>query len=228
MRNANRFSSIALRTLVKKALAIPIVLLFMNSLFIIFAPDVYAAPMSLVPIALLSAVICIDVAIRSVSAKPDRFQRAITGIAFLLYPFMVALPYFEFKYLTSPFLSGVMNVVVPVGVVILLLGSLILIASRLQIGRYGGTKIVIEENHHLVTSGMYRHTRNPQYLGFILIFLGYAVALGSLLIASMSVIGLFAVFRSRMILEEELLLTAFGDEYREYMERTWRLLPRIY
>jgi protein-S-isoprenylcysteine O-methyltransferase Ste14 len=42
------------------------------------------------------------------------------------------------------------------------------------------------------------------------------------------VIGLFMIFRSRIRLEEELLLVAFGDEYREYMERTWRWVPRVY
>ena len=106
----------------------------------------------------------------------------------------------------------------PTGVTILLFGSVILLVSRIQIGQYGGAKIAVEEDHRLIMDGLYRHIRNPQYLGFLLIFAGYSFSLGSLII----------IFRSRMLLEEKLLLETFGEEYAEYMRRTWKLLPRIY
>lgn len=216
------------RKAAKKALAIVLVLLYMNSIFIVYIPEVFGSLTFLVPILLLSVVISMDIAIRSVSTKSDQFNRVLVAIAFLMLPLMVALPHLEFRYLTQFLLSGIIDVVSVGGVVILLLGSVVLLASRVQIGQYGGPRITIENEHRLVTTGMYRYSRNPQYLGFILLLFGYSFSLGSILVAFLTVIGLFAIFRKRIKLEEKLLLATFGDDYREYVARTWRLLPKIY
>lgn len=216
------------RLLAKKAIGVPFVFLFMNLLFIIYVPDVYTDITTMVPISLLSIAICTDVAIRSISARPDRYNRNLLVLAFLSFPFIVALPYFEFRLLTSVYVSSFMSTILILGISILLIGWIVLLASRLQIGRYGGARITIEEDHRLVTNGMYRYIRNPQYLGMLLTLSGYAFSLGSLIVTAMTAIGLIVIFRSRIRLEEELLLTAFGDEYREYMRRTWRLVPHIY
>ncbi len=216
------------RMATRKALGIVIVLLYMNSLFIIFAPEVFASIMTLTPILLLSVVVSMGIAIRPISTKSDQSNRALMAISFLFLPLIVALPHLEFIYLGSAYLLGVKHVMSLVGVIILLLASMALLASRVQIGQFGGPRITIEDDHQLVTTGMYRYIRNPQYLGFLLLLFGYAFSLGSILVALLTVIGLSAVFRSRIKLEEELLLTAFGDEYRDYMERTCRLIPRVY
>ncbi|MFW9958901.1 MAG: methyltransferase family protein, partial [Candidatus Odinarchaeota archaeon] len=165
-----------------KIIAVLVVSLYMNSIFIIFTPEVYTSFLTLVPILLFTIVVCFDVAIRSVSTERDKYNRAIVGIAFLLFPLAVALPYIEFTWLTSSYLLDFLYLVFAIGVVILLAGSSILVASRLQIGRYGGTKIVIETEHRLVTDRMYKYIRNPQYLGFLLLFTGYSFAFGSILV----------------------------------------------
>lgn len=216
------------KNVARKAIAVPLVFLFMNSVFLIWAQEVYWNLATLVPIALLSAVICFDVGIRSVSAKPDKYSRVILSISFLLFPLMVALPYFEFRYLTAVYFPAITGVLLLAGLVMQLIGAVILPASRLQIGRFGGAKIAIEEDHRLVTNGMYRYIRNPQYLGMTLLLFGYALSLGGPICGFITAIGLLWIMRSRIKVEEELLLSTFGDEYREYMKRTWRLVPHIY
>ena len=216
------------RMVAMKVIAVLVVSLYMNSLFIILVPEVYTSFMTLIPILLLSIVTCFDVAIRSVSTERDRYNRAIVSLAFLLFPLMVALPYAEFMYLTSTYLIGLMDYVFIVGVLVLLLGSSILVASRVQIGQYGGSKIAIEDEHKLITDRMYRYIRNPQYLGFLLLFSGYSFSFGSIIVMLATAIGLFVVFRSRILLEEKILLEKFESEYEEYMNHTWRLLPHVY
>jgi len=216
------------KNVARKAIAVPLVFLFMNSVFLIWAQEVYWNLATLVPIALLSAVICFDVGIRSVSAKPDKYSRVILSISFLLFPLMVALPYFELRYLTAVYFPAITGVLLLAGLVMQLMGAVILPASRLQIGRFGGAKIAIEEDHRLVTNGMYRYIRNPQYLGMTLLLFGYALSLGGPIVGSITAIGLLGIMHSRIKVEEELLLSTFGDEYREYMKRTWRLVPHIY
>jgi len=79
----------------------------------------------------------------------------------------------------------------------------------------------------LITSGPYRTIRHPIYTAFVLI-------LGStLFISSNWLIGLcwggmtILEVASRIGFEESLMLEFFGEQYREYMKKTGRLLPKF-
>jgi protein-S-isoprenylcysteine O-methyltransferase Ste14 len=75
----------------------------------------------------------------------------------------------------------------------------------------------------VVSSGIYRVSRNPMYLGFALMLAAWAVQLG----ATVALVGLplFVLYMNRFqILPEERLLTKkFGDQYLAYMRtvRRW-------
>lgn len=76
----------------------------------------------------------------------------------------------------------------------------------------------------MVTSGVYRLTRNPMYLGLALILLGLAVYLGSpwMLLGPL----VFAAYITRFQIrpEERALAARFGDAYRVYCTRVRRWL----
>ena len=79
----------------------------------------------------------------------------------------------------------------------------------------------------LITSGSYQSIRHPIYTAFLLI-------MGStLLISANWLIGLtwtgmtILEIASRIGFEESLMLEYFGDQYRDYMKKTGRLLPRV-
>jgi protein-S-isoprenylcysteine O-methyltransferase Ste14 len=80
---------------------------------------------------------------------------------------------------------------------------------------------------HLITWGIYAHTRNPLYLGNLLVVIGLSV------IANnswwyLSMLPLFAgVYWSIIFAEEEFLARQFGQEYIEYCRSVPRLLPRL-
>ena len=78
----------------------------------------------------------------------------------------------------------------------------------------------------LVTGGVYRWTRNPMYLGLLLLLAGWAIRLGSL--SPFLVPPLFALVLTQVqILPEERVLRArFGDEYDRYCRTTSRWLGR--
>ncbi|MFW9846299.1 MAG: methyltransferase, partial [Candidatus Thorarchaeota archaeon] len=180
-----------LRMVIGKVIGIAIVLLYINSLFIIIVPEVFTYIMTIIPILLLSVVVSVDIAIRPVSTKPEQSNQALVAVAFLSLPLMVSLPYFEYIYLTGRFLATAVGIMFTGGVLLLLLGAAVLITSRVQIGHCGGPRITIEDDHSLVTTGMYRYIRNPQYLGFLLLLFGYSFSFGSILVALLIVVGLF-------------------------------------
>ena len=74
----------------------------------------------------------------------------------------------------------------------------------------------------LVSSGPYRFTRNPMYLGFLIILFGIAAGMGSL--APFIVLPIFFVFVQRHFVfrEEALMQEQFGTSYADYCSRVKR------
>lgn len=79
-----------------------------------------------------------------------------------------------------------------------------------------------EQSTRLVTVGLYRYTRNPMYLGLLLILAGIAVLLGNL--TPFLVIGVLAwLLQLEFIRVEEAALEAtFGEDYAEYKKQVRR------
>lgn len=76
----------------------------------------------------------------------------------------------------------------------------------------------------LVMSGIYRHTRNPMYLGFLILLFAWGIFLSNA--AAFGLIPLFVVCLNRFqILPEERALNArFGEQFAAYRARTPRWL----
>jgi len=75
----------------------------------------------------------------------------------------------------------------------------------------------------VVTSGLYRYSRNPQWLGLVGVFMGTALAMGAVLHLIL-VLTLVAVYHFQILLEEEICTSAYGEKYRGYMSRVPRYL----
>jgi protein-S-isoprenylcysteine O-methyltransferase Ste14 len=74
----------------------------------------------------------------------------------------------------------------------------------------------------LVSTGIYRYSRNPMYLGFLLALLGWAAHLASL--TALAPVAAFVAYMDRFQIapEERALLALFGDEFAAYMRKVRR------
>ncbi len=73
----------------------------------------------------------------------------------------------------------------------------------------------------LVTAGLYRYSRNPQWLGLVGVFAGTALAVGGWL-HLLLVFILAIAYHFQILLEEEICESAYGAAYRDYMSRVPR------
>jgi len=84
----------------------------------------------------------------------------------------------------------------------------------------------VRKNEALATSGPYAHTRNPLYLGSLLIGIGFAVGARSWWVGFILVVMFFAIYVPVIRGEERFLRQKF-PEFEEYARRVPRMLPRV-
>lgn len=87
--------------------------------------------------------------------------------------------------------------------------------------------VVTRREARLVTDGPYAWVRHPFYTTAFILMAAVAVAAANLLIGA-CVAGVVTMLVVRTPREEERLIAAFGDEYREYMRTTGRYWPRVF
>jgi protein-S-isoprenylcysteine O-methyltransferase Ste14 len=84
-----------------------------------------------------------------------------------------------------------------------------------------------EKPNKLISEGIFRYSRHPMYLGFVLILLGVAIQLGSIT-AFVAPLLMFVTLETKFIpLEEKSLQAEFGKEYLRYKAKVgqWFSLP---
>jgi protein-S-isoprenylcysteine O-methyltransferase Ste14 len=96
----------------------------------------------------------------------------------------------------------------------------------IHLGRQVSGTLEIKEGHTLVTSGPYTYIRHPMYLVYFIFNIGLFLISLNLILLIIVLLGLVVV-ASRMRVEEEMMIKEFGDAYREYMEKTGRLFPKL-
>ncbi len=123
----------------------------------------------------------------------------------------------------------------PASVWAVLLGTIIFSAalwvfrvSHKMLGRNWSITLEIREQHRLVSSGPYALVRHPMYTSFLLMAVGQAFLLSNWVVGLAGLIGFGILFFLRVDKEERMMLENFGPEYRDYMERTKRIIPYIY
>ena len=98
-------------------------------------------------------------------------------------------------------------------------------ASQRALGRNVSPTVITHEEHELVTTGPYRWVRNPLYTAAGFIFTGLGLVAASWFLIAAAALAVVLV-RLRLPKEEAQLEDRFGQEYRDYVSRTGRFLPR--
>lgn len=82
--------------------------------------------------------------------------------------------------------------------------------------------INLTKTSRLVTSGIFKYSRNPMYLGMLLILLGYGLKLGNAFNTLLAAGFVYYMNHFQIAKEEKALSQLFGKEYRNYSKATRR------
>ena len=115
-----------------------------------------------------------------------------------------------------------------IGLVFVLIGEIIRMSAVSHAG--GRTRTTKVGAPSLCTSGPYSRTRNPLYLGNVIIYGGVCLLSGGpYLVEMLSITLIYFIIQYTLIisLEEETLTTLFKDDYLTYCKNVPRLFPQL-
>jgi protein-S-isoprenylcysteine O-methyltransferase Ste14 len=113
-----------------------------------------------------------------------------------------------------------------VGVVLAICGVLLAVWARVVLGGNWSATVTLKKDHTLVRTGPYAAVRHPIYTAVLMLFLGSALAIGTLgpvLAFPVALVG----FLIKAPQEEALMEATFGDDYRNYRSSTKMLIPLV-
>ncbi len=114
------------------------------------------------------------------------------------------------------------------GIVAMLLGLAFRAWSMRVLGSSYTRTLRVAGAQEIVDRGPYRYIRHPGYLGSILIWAGFALALADWIGIIAIALLMVGVYVYRIQAEEAMLVAAFGEPYEKYRKRSWRLLPFLF
>jgi protein-S-isoprenylcysteine O-methyltransferase Ste14 len=113
-----------------------------------------------------------------------------------------------------------------VGIAFIISGIAIIVVARREFARYGQPTDPGQPTSQIVKTGVFAVSRNPLYLGGVLLFFGLALALNSLWAVVALLVSILLCHYILIVPEEKYLTAKFGEEYKEYTTTVHRWVGR--
>jgi protein-S-isoprenylcysteine O-methyltransferase Ste14 len=156
-----------------------------------------------------------------VNERRERFLFRLFALGHFVVPLYFVTPWIDFAHLPLPeWLRWL-------GAGLTCFGIGLFAWAHQALGRNWTAIPALSRTHDLVFRGPYRRVRHPMYSAFFLIGAGYLLASANWMIGVAYLGTLSAMYLARVSVEEEMMLARSGDRYRQYMQKTDRLWPRI-
>jgi protein-S-isoprenylcysteine O-methyltransferase len=114
------------------------------------------------------------------------------------------------------------------GVAIMATGLALRVTAARTLGASYTRTLRTQTSQTVVQDGPYRYVRHPGYAGTLAMWLGYGLALTSAPAVLVTTVPNLIAYLRRIDAEEKLLADSLGDAYRDYQQRSARLVPGAY
>lgn len=115
-----------------------------------------------------------------------------------------------------------------VGLLLAILGDLVFIISVLTMKDNWRAGVSKTDQTELVTTGIYRISRNPAFLGFDLVYIGILLVFFNWILLAASAFAILMFHLQITKVEEPFLITTFGNDYIVYKANVHRYLGKIH
>ncbi len=160
------------------------------------------------------------VVVRTNERQESLFFR-LFALAYLLLPLYFLTPWVDFAHFPFPaWLRWIGGIVTCAGVAFFGWAHHVL-------GMNWTAVLALSNEQQLITQGPYRYVRHPMYSAFFVIGLGFLILSANWLIGVLYLGSLVLMYGIRVSREEEMMISRFGETYRQYMQKTGRILPRF-
>ena len=157
--------------------------------------------------------------------ETEREDRVFVVLASLVFFFALFVSFWEFVAVQGMvFRFSVLSVS---GLILFVVGVGIRLAGKRALGKYYSYGLRVLPDHKLVTSGIYKYVRHPISLAVLVYGPGIPLIFSSLY-GFLITLALVPLVLYRITIEERMLVQKFGDEYRDYMKKTKKIIPFLY
>ena len=165
---------------------------------------------------------------RKEAKSERRISRQETTMLGLLFFAMFLLPliysattWLDFANYSLPVWAGWL------GVVLILLALLVFWRSHADLGLNWSPSLEIRTEHKLITNGIFGYIRHPMYTSQWIWVIAQPLLLQNWIAGFLNLLVFIAFYTLRVRAEEKMMLDTFGDEYREYMNKTGAIFPKV-
>jgi protein-S-isoprenylcysteine O-methyltransferase Ste14 len=124
------------------------------------------------------------------------------------------------------FILSLPEAILWIGTVFGLIGNAFLLLVHLYLGKEWSANLQLREHRTLIKSGPYSKIRHPMYTSLFIIYLSLALVSDNIIIIILTILAIISLV-VRLPEEEELLISQFGNEYKDYMQNTSRFFPKL-
>jgi protein-S-isoprenylcysteine O-methyltransferase Ste14 len=164
---------------------------------------------------------------RKEAKSERRVSRQETTLLGLLFLAMFFLPLFysattwlDFANYSLPIWAGWL------GVILILLALLVFWRSHADLGLNWSPSLEIRTEHKLITNGIFGYIRHPMYASQWIWVIAQPLLIQNWIAGFLNLLVFIAFYTLRVRAEEKMMLDTFGDEYREYMNKTGAIFPK--
>lgn len=164
--------------------------------------------------------------ITKVVERPSTFLQKVPPNIAALILLLTIISVFNFGTLPYEF-NGKFQLYRIIGLIMFVLFSWTQVLAYKTLGKNYAQDIVIMKEHNLVTAGVYRFIRHPQYISQILSDLGVGIALMSYSVVPLVLVIEIPLFIMRAIVEEKMMQKHFGEKFTAYKKQSGFMIPFI-
>jgi len=114
------------------------------------------------------------------------------------------------------------------GIILMVTGVIFRWYAVSVLGKYFSFQLAVQPGQTVVEQGPYRWIRHPSYTGALITMFGLGLAFTNWLSLLAILIAGFIGYSYRISVEEQILIKALGEPYRDYIKHTKRFIPFVY